>query len=146
MVSFYTQSYLDYNTFVKQPDGLYLNKSSTYLNVRDEAGSFYHFELYPGFLCDGGSVPKPFQWFMPSWDDGNVLLNLAYCVHDFCYGSECLNRELADDLLRSLLRDAGYNRFHASTVCWAVNSFACCHYGKKHDKYSCRDYGKLTVI
>lgn len=145
MASFYTQSYFEYDTFVKEGD-LYVNKLETYLNVKDEGNNFYHFLFKPGFVTDMGSVPKPFQWFMPSYDHDNVLLNLAYVAHDFCYGSECISKELADDLLRSVIRDAGYNRLHASAVCEAVKLFAKCHYGVKHDTYNCRNYGELIVL
>lgn len=145
MASFNTKSYFEYNTFVKEGD-LYVNKSSTYLNVLDEANNFYHFELFPGFITDGGSIPKGFQWFVKPWSDDNILMNLAYAIHDFCYGSECISKELSDDLLRSVLRDAGLSRLKASTVCFCVQKFAKRHYGQKHDKFDCVNHGSLTIL
>lgn len=124
-------------------DELYVLDKDLHVVVMDETGAVYTFTLYKGFRCNGGSVPKPFRWFMPSWDDKVPLLNLAYCLHDWLYASSMMPKEQADDLLRGLLRDAGYNRFHASTVCWAVNTFAKSHYG--HDEYHVAALGQLEI-
>lgn len=124
-------------------DELYVLDKDLHVVVMDETGAVYTFTLYKGFKCNGGSVPKPFRWFMPSWDDKVPLLCVAYCLHDWLYASVMMPKEQADDLLRGLLRDAGYNRFHASTVCWAVNTFAKSHYG--HDEYHVAALGQLEI-
>lgn len=124
-------------------DGLYVLDQDLHVTATDDKGAVYLFTLYTGFKCNGGSVPKVFRWFMPSWDDNVPLLNIAYCLHDWLYASSYMPKEQADDLLRGLLRDAGYNRFHASTVCWVVNNFAKSHYG--HDEYHVAALGNLEL-
>lgn len=111
--------------------------------VRDETGMHYEFHLLPGFRCNGGSVPWMFRWFVPSWSSTNDLINMAYALHDGCYASGILHRDIADDLLRGLLRDAGISRLKASTVCYAVNQFAESHYQK--DEYDTAKFIKLHV-
>ena len=113
------------------------------MTVADEMGLKYIFTLYPGLKSDGGSVPFIFRWFMPSWDDDVPLLNVAYMLHDWLYASREMCKAYADDLLRGLLRDAGYNRFHASTVCWAVENFARGHFGS--DENHIADLGKMEI-
>ena len=124
-------------------DGLYVLDNDLYAIVEDETGAVYVFTLYKGFKSNGGSVPKVFRWFMPSWDDDVPLLCISYLLHDWLYASAELPKKIADDMLRGLLRDAGYNRFHASTVCWAVNTFAKSHYGK--DEYGVAKLGNLEI-
>lgn len=138
---FYIQHFS--NLAYHKEDGLYVLDNDLYVIVTDEAGAVYMFTLYKGFKSNGGSVPVIFRWFMPSWDDDVPLLCIAYLLHDWLYASAELPKERADDLLRGLLRDAGYNRFHASTVCLAVNTFAKSHYGK--DEYGVAKLGKLEV-
>jgi hypothetical protein len=67
-------------------------------------------------------------------------------LHDWLYASGILKREIADDMLRSALRDCGMNRFHASTICWAVNNFASNHYGIMNDDLDCAGYGELVSV
>ena len=124
-------------------DGLYVLDKDMHATVKDETGLTYTFTLKKGFTSNGGSVPWAFRWFMPSWDDDVPLLNVAYLLHDWLYASREMCKAYADDLLRSLLRDAGYNRFHASTVCWAVNNFARSHFGQ--DEYCVADLGKMEI-
>ena len=138
---FYIQHFS--NLVYHKEDGLYVLDNDLYVIVTDETGAVYMFTLYKRFKSNGGSVPKIFRWFMPSWDDNVPLLCIAYLLHDWLYASAELPKEQADDLLRGLLRDAGYNRFHASTVCWAVNTFAKSHYGK--DEYGVAKLGSLEV-
>lgn len=121
----------------------YVLDNELHVTVKDEFGTKYIFTLYKGFRCDGGSVPIVFRWFMPSWNDEVPLLNVAYMLHDWLYASREMCKAYADDLLRGLLRDAGYNRFHASTVCWAVDTFARGHFGS--DELGVADLGKLEV-
>jgi hypothetical protein len=68
---------------------------------------------------------------------------MAYALHDGCYASGLLHRDVSDDLLRGLLRDAGLSRVKASTVCYAVNKFAESHY--QHDEYDTAKFIKLHV-
>lgn len=86
-----------------------------------------------GFRCDGLSVPKMFQWFLPKWDDRNQLFNMAGALHDWLYATEgayhLFSRSECDDIFRGILREAGLNRFHASAADWAVGVFAG---GKSH--------------
>lgn len=139
---FYIQNFD--NPVYHKKDGLYVLDKDLHVAVNDELGTKYVFTLYKGFTCNGGSVPLAFRWFMPSWDDDVPLLNVAYMLHDWLYASREMCKAYADDLLRGLLRDAGYNRVHASTVCWAVNTFARSHFGT--DEYNVADLGKLEVI
>ena len=48
-------------------------------------------------------------------------------------------------MLRSSLRDYGIDRFHASTVCWCVNTFAKSHYGIKNDENDNYDFVEFDV-
>lgn len=96
-------------------------------------------------MTDGGSIPKAFQWFVKGWSDTDNKFNACYILHDFNYASESVKRDIADDMLRSSLRDSGLDRLHASTVCWCVNNFACRHYGRENDDLDCRFYGELLT-
>lgn len=124
-------------------DSLYQATDDIICIVRDELGTHYEFHLLPGFRCNGGSVPLIFQWFVPSWSPTNDLINMAYALHDGCYASGLLHRDVSDDLLRGLLRDAGLSRVKASTVCYAVNKFAESHY--QNDEYDTAKFIKLHV-
>ena len=116
-----------------------------YVRLRDDSDMRYTWHLLPGFRTDGGSVPLAFRWFVPSWSDDNDIINLAYALHDAAYGSEFMHKDVADDMLRGMLRDAGLSRFKASTVCWAVNNFAKSHYGLENDYNDCYLFANLTV-
>lgn len=124
-------------------DDFYQATDDIIVIVRDETGQHYEFHLLPGFRCNGGSVPWMFRWFVPSWSSTNDLINIAYALHDGCYASGLLHRDIADDLLRGLLRDAGLSRLKASTVCYAVNQFAESHYQK--DEYDTKKFIRLHV-
>lgn len=124
---------------------LYQATDDIYVRLHDEKGMHYTWHLYPGFQTDGGSVPVAFQWFVPKWSNENDLINLAFALHDAAYGSGLMHRDIADDMLRGMLRDAGLSRFRASTVCWAVNNFAASHYGPNNDRYDCKLFSTLDV-
>lgn len=130
---FYYLGVANSRSWVQLPSGIYQATDNITVNVRDDANMYYTFSIMPGFQTDGGSVPVAFQWFVPGWSDENPIINLGYALHDGCYATACLPRPYADDLLRGMLRDAGLSRVRASTVCWAVNNFACRHYGPEHD-------------
>ena len=103
----------------------------------------YRFEFRRGLVWDGASVPKIFRWYLPNIDEMNLPYTLAGLVHDFCYGSECLSKDLADDLFRGTMRDAGIPRRKASFAEWLVEHFAKSHYGKKNDRHGIRFYGNM---
>lgn len=125
--------------------GTYQATDDIFVTVRDQDGMHYEFHLFPGFRCDGCSAPLCFRWFAPKWHPGNDLYNIAVCLHDACYASGLLSRGHADDLLRGLLRDAGFSRFKASTICFCVNRFAAGHYGKENDRLDTGAFVKLRV-
>ncbi|MCQ2087788.1 MAG: DUF1353 domain-containing protein [Bacilli bacterium] len=133
MASYYSFKATDY-TWHKDKD-LYVIDNDFTISLKDSNGNERSYLIKSGFKTDGGSIPSVFQWFAPSWKDDDNQYNACFILHDGLYGSELEDRSTADDMLRSSLRDTGMNRFHASTICWAVNWFACCHYGKKHAKH-----------
>ena len=110
----------------------------------DDKNYCYKLTILPGFITDGGSIPRFFNWFAKGWTD-DYLYNGIYILHDALYCTEYTTREIADDMLRSSLRDYGFDRLHASTICWAVNTFAKCHYGKEHDENDNYEFVKFTV-
>lgn len=104
------------------------------------------FNIKKGAMCDGLSIPWGFRWFLPTWDENNELYNIAGLLHDALYASELVCKDIADDIFRGILRDAGISRFKASTAEWCVQTFAKCHYGKKHDKYGLGNYIDIVSI
>lgn len=131
--------------WTKLPRGIYQAADKITVILRDERGLHYKFTVLPGFQTNGGSVPLCFRWLIPSWTEDNVLVNLSYALHDGLYGSELMCREYADDLLRGLLRDAGWPRWKASLVCYAVNQFAASHYGQDKDPEENRLFFKMEL-
>lgn len=105
--------------------------------VETNIGTFY---IKPLFRTDGGSVPKYLQWLIPAWSETNDLLRLAYVIHDACYGAELLPKEIADELLHSMLLDAGLSKTKSMLVCEAVSLFAKRHYGIVNDDLENVDY------
>lgn len=102
-----------------------------------------------GFRCDGLSVPRGLRWFLPNWDDKNQLFNMAGAGHDWFYATGgnygMFSRSECDDIFRGILREAGYNRFHASTADFMVGLFAG---GKKHwdrDEYGASVFARLEI-
>ena len=96
-------------------------------------------------MTDGGSIPKVFQWFAKGWSD-DYKYNSTFILHDALYGSELVHRDIADDMLRSSLRDCGIDRLHASTICWCVNKFAKNHYGRMKDDLNIAEFIELVSI
>lgn len=125
-------------------NGFYVIDDSFFISM-DDGKRLYTFKIHRGFMTDGGSIPKIFSWFAKGWSN-DYRYNAAYILHDWLYASGILKREIADDMLRSALRDCGMNRFHASTICWAVNNFASSHYGIMNDDLDCAGYGELVSI
>ena len=81
---------------------------------------------------------------MKGWNN-DYRYNGIFILHDALYCTEYTTKEIADDMLRSSLRDYGFDRFHASTVCWCVNTFAKSHYGKENDENDNYDFVKFNV-
>lgn len=129
-------SYTKGNTFIKN-DTTKLYECFQYTIVETNLGTI---TIKPGFRTDGGSVPKAFQWIIPAWSETNDLLRLAFVVHDACYGAELLPKDIADELLHSMLLDAGLGKVKAMMVCEAVSLFAKRHYGIVNDDLDNEDY------
>jgi hypothetical protein len=133
--------YLEYlggenlDSWVTLPNGRHQAIDEIITRFKGDDGLNYTFVFYPGFTCDGGSVPWCFRWFVPSWDETNHELNIAYALHDGLYATELLPRRAADDLLESMLYVAGLSQLRASTVKWAVCNYGQSHYGKSHDTF-----------
>lgn len=104
-------------------------KENLIVKIFTDKGNF-DIVLRKDFFCDGLSVPKAFQFFLPSWDDNNSLYNLAGCIHDYLYAVKgctkviTLTREECDDVFRGLLRCAGISRFKAGVADKCVEIFA----------------------
>lgn len=131
---------VDRFTWSKKNDDLYRIENDFTIMFQDEENHTYIFLIKKGALTDGGSIPKAFSWFAKGWYDDNFIINACYILHDALYASELMPKDIADDILRSSLRDCGFDRLHASTICWAVNTFAKRHYGKSHDRFDLREY------
>lgn len=99
-----------------------------------------------GAMTDGLSVPKIFRWYLKDWDDGNSFYNIAGIVHDGCYGSEILCKEMADILFYNGLVFAHISRRKASVALWAVEHLAGLHYGSEHDDFGISEYVSITAI
>lgn len=142
MASFYNFKVTPYKWH--ETNGLYIVDTPFFISL-DDRDRLYTFKIRPGFMTDGGSIPRAFSWFARGWSD-DYRYNAAYILHDWCYASGKVNRPMADDMLRSSLRDCGLSRFKASTICWAVNNFASGHYGRMNDDLDCAGYGELVSV
>lgn len=109
--------------------GLHILNENVIVKLDTDKGLF-DVVLRTDFCCDGLSVPKCLQWFLPSWDDYNSLYNLAGAIHDYLYSVEgktksiILTREDCDDVFRGILRCSGISRFKAGCADKAVEWFA----------------------
>ena len=106
-------------------------------------------ELLPGFKTDGASIPKIFQWFLPSWDKKNGMYNIGPTIHDALYANKgflIFDREQCDDILRGIWRDSGIGRFKAGLADKCVEWFAggSNHWG--NDSYNVKDLVKLKLF
>ena len=107
-------------------DGIYQIDDKFQIQLEDDE-YLYTVTIKPGFRTDGGSIPWLFSWFAKGWSD-DYSYNACFILHDALYAAGVVHRSIADDMLRSALRDVGMDRLHASTICWCVNTFACSHY------------------
>ena len=81
-------------------------------------------------MTDGLSVPKIFRWYLPDWNDKNILYNIAGICHDGMYGSELISKDIADLIFYNGLVKAGISKTKASAAKYAVQYLAGLHYGK----------------
>ena len=150
MSSFYIISTSNSNDkWLKTSDGQYVLQKRVATVICDEYNNYYQIILYKGYTCDGLSVPKVFQWYLPKWDEDNSLYNLAGAIHDALYtvsGSNIFSREECDDIFRGLLRDSGISRFKAGLADKAVELFAG---GDKHwgnDTWNNKDKIHIKIL
>lgn len=114
--------------------------------VEVNTGDEYRFRFIRGLVWDGASVPKIFRWYLPNVDRENLVYTLAGLAHDACYGSACVPREVADDIFRGTMRDAGIPRRKASFAEWLVGLFAGGHYGREHDRHGIRYRVRMEAV
>ena len=125
MASFYLMK--AHNIDKWQNGAIHVAMEDMYVIIADEVNNYYKITIKKGFRCDGLSVPRLFQWFLPSWDAHNVVYNFAGALHDGLYcrsGFGLFSRECCDDIFRSLLRASGISRFKAGCADKAVELFA----------------------
>lgn len=126
-------------------NGLYVLKNDVWLDF-EHNGSKFRIKVDKGAMTDGLSVPKIFRWYLPDWDDKNVLYNCSGLVHDGCYGSELVCKELADEIFYKGLLMAGISRSKATVAKYAVQYLAGLHYGREHDDFGISEYVSLTCL
>nr|DAW67870.1 MAG TPA: Protein of unknown function (DUF1353) [Caudoviricetes sp.] len=126
-------------------DLLFLNKPA-HLAIYDvNTLEVYDFAISYAAVWDGLSTPKCLRWFLPSYDPKNDLFNWAGLIHDALYGSALLPKDVADDVFRSVLRDAGLSRFKASSAEFVMSKFSKSHYGRTQDRHGIRFHVKMNV-
>lgn len=144
MASFYNFNVTEYKWH--KEDELYVIDNDFYISL-DDKRHCYTFKIHKGFKTDGGSIPKALEWLVgPGWNDKDNKYNATFILHDGCYASEIVSKELADDMLRSSLRDCNISRKKAGAIHRAVMMFAKCHYGKKYDSFNVQTLITLDSI
>lgn len=96
-------SVLAYDTLHYDVDKLHLLHltSDASIVLLDQANfDIYEFSFMKGSCWDGASIPRMFSWFLKSYDLKNSLYTFASLVHDYCYASECVEKDVADDFFR----------------------------------------------
>lgn len=126
-------------------NGLYVLKNDVWLDF-EHNGSKFRIKVDKGGLTDGLSVPKIFRWYLPCWDDNNVLYNCSGLVHDGMYGSELVSKDLADEIFYQGLLTAGITRSKATVAKYAVQYLAGLHYGREHDDFGIAEYVTLDTL
>lgn len=126
-------------------NGLYVLKQNVYIEFTYN-GTRLRFVVDKGAMTDGLSVPKIFRWYLPDWNNKNVLYNIAGICHDGMYGSELIAKDMADIIFYNGLVKAGISKTKAMTAKYAVQYFAGLHYGKKHDDYGISPYCHLVIM
>ena len=126
-------------------NGLYVLKNDVWIDFEYNYGKF-RIKVDKGAMTDGLSVPKIFRWYLPDWDDKNVLYNVAGICHDGMYGSEAVCKDLADEIFYQGLLTAGISRSKATVAKYAVQYLAGLHYGHDNDDFNISPYVSLTCI
>ena len=123
---------------------LYVMKNNVYLDFTYN-GTNLRFIVDKGAMTDGLSVPKIFRWYLPVWNDKNILYNIAGICHDGMYGSELISKDIADLIFYNGLIKAGISKTKASAAKYAVQYLAGLHYGKEHDDFGISPYCHLII-
>ena len=123
---------------------LYVTKNNVYLDFTYN-GTNLRFIVDKGAMTDGLSVPKIFRWYLPVWNDKNILYNIAGICHDGMYGSELISKDIADLIFYNGLITAGISKTKASAAKYAVQYLAGLHYGKEHDDFGISPYCHLII-
>lgn len=131
---------------VDKVNGLYVLKNKVYLDIVYCNEDHIRFIIDKGAMTDGLSVPKIFRWYLPDWDNDNVLYNIAGIVHDGLYGSEKVSKDLADEIFYQGLLKAGISKSKATIAKWAVEHLAGLHYGREHDDFDIAPYVQIQII
>lgn len=126
-------------------NGLYVLKNDVWVDFEYNYAKF-RIKVDKGAMTDGLSVPKIFRWYLPDWDDKNVLYNVAGIAHDGMYGSEIVCKDLADEIFYQGLLTAGITRSKATVAKYAVQYLAGLHYGHDNDDYGISPYVSLTCV
>ena len=124
---------------------LYIMKNNVYLDFTYN-GTNLRFIVDKGAMTDGLSVPKIFRWYLPVWNDKNILYNIAGICHDGMYGSELISKDIADLIFYNGLIKAGISKTKASAAKYAVQYLAGLHYGKEHDDFGISPYCHLIIM
>lgn len=124
---------------------LYIMKNNVYLDFTYN-GTNLRFIVDKGAMTDGLSVPKIFRWYLPVWNDKNILYNIAGICHDGMYGSELISKDIADLIFYNGLITAGISKTKASAAKYAVQYLAGLHYGKEHDDFGISPYCHLIIM
>lgn len=126
-------------------NGLYVLKNDVYIDFIYN-GNKFRITVDAGAMTDGLSVPKIFRWYLPDWDNDNVLYNIAGICHDGAYGSELLSKDIADELFYQGLIKAGISKYKATVAKWAVEHLAGLHYGRKNDDFGISEYVSVEAV
>ena len=126
-------------------NGLYVLKNDVWIEFEHNNTKF-RIKVDKGGLTDGLSVPRIFQWYLPAWNDSNVLYNTAGICHDGAYGSELLAKDIADELFYQGLVMAGISKSKAKVAKYAVQYLAGLHYGREHDDFGISEYVSVEPV
>ena len=129
----------------RKVNGLYVLDEDVWMDFELHDTKF-RIKVDKGGLTDGLSVPRIFRWYLPDWDDSNPLYNISGIVHDGCYGSEIMCKEMADQLFYQGLILAHKPRRKAKVALWAVENLAGLHYGSEHDDFGISEYVSLNTL
>ena len=83
----------------------------------------YHCEILiePGFVCDGGSVPR-FAWATVS-SPYATRFSLAFILHDALYASEMFDRATCDKIFYELMTELNCPWLARNKAYYAVRAF-----------------------